>query len=514
MERSCLRLMVRRHFVVSPGAPRIPLAQRRTMMGLFEEESPSGSGKTDVAAFARSMDHLESRNLRLDRKAHGIPFHVGEEAALDAVCRHHGTAVHVHGVERYMMPFWLGATAASGSFRADVLQKDPAFLTQQNCLVWVEGPRYEFHYPFGEHHVFNQVSASYLHPLAAVERCVAGTHVPSMLISRFELLRELEAMAAPPKVVPFAMSTVTALSILDTRLTRAMLLRRIDQELVKFHGSFVRSSVTVTSVFKESVGLRPVFLPMMKFTVSTGANVTPVPSFVCGATGKVVGPVLHLTPRAKLSSMALAGAAAMLALAPVVDPGVATAAAIASAAASVYLRRCLLTLRFLREQARQLAELKATGMLYFSSDQSGYRWSPEDEERAEYEYREELRQRARRKEAFEQRVKEEAARDEARSRRHIDPKNRRRTDLENVDPLGYYQLLGLTGRELNATAKDIARAFREAAQHHHPDVVHGDDDKAKHTMQRIIHAYKILRDPKTKKAYDSGQLTAQEESSG
>ncbi|RNF10103.1 putative chaperone protein DNAj [Trypanosoma rangeli] len=185
--------------------------------------------------------------------------------------------------KRRWMPVWLGTTAASGSFRANVLQKDPALLTLQHCLVWVERPSYESHYPFGEHHVFNQVSTSYLHPLSAVERCVAGTHVPSMLILCFELLRKLEGMAA------------------------------------------------------------------------------------------------------------------MLTLAPVVDSGMTTAAVIASAVASVYIRRYLLTLRFLKEQARQMAELKTTGMLYFFSDQNGYRWTLEDEERAEYEYREELRQRARRK---------------------------------------------------------------------------------------------------------------------
>ncbi|KAH9597977.1 DnaJ domain [Trypanosoma melophagium] len=482
--------------------------QRRAMAGLFEEEHSAGTGETEVAAFARSMDYLEKGNTRIDKTAYGIPFHVSEAEAVDALCRHHGTAVHVHSVERFMMPFWLATTAASGKFRADILQKDPAFLTQQHCLVWVEGPNYEFHYPFGEHHVFNQISASYLHPLSIVERCITGTHVPSMLISRFELLKELEKMDKPPKVVPFTMSTLTAFSILDSRLNRNTILQRIDRELVKFHGSFIRSNVTFTSVFKESVRIRPVFLPLLRFTVSTGMVSTPLPSFVCGATGKVVGPVLHLTQRAKLGVMVLSGASAMLLSAPVVGPGISTAIAIASSVASIHIRRYLLTMRFLQEQARQMAELKTTGMLYFSSDQAGYRWSPEDEERVEYEYREELRQRARRKETFEQRVKEEAARDEARRGRHIDSKNRRRTDLENVDPLGYYKLLGLTGKELTVTARDIAKAFRDAARQHHPDVVHsGDDDEAKNRMQKIIHAYKILRDPKTKKAYDLGQLT-------
>ncbi|KEG12766.1 putative chaperone protein DNAj [Trypanosoma grayi] len=497
------------------AVPLVHFTQRRAMMGLFEENGPNGAGDTSVAAFARSMDYLEKGNTRIDKKAYGIPFHIGAAEAVDAVCRHHGVSVEVHKADRYLMPFWLATTAASGSFRADVLQKDPAFLTQQQCLVWVEGPNYEFHYPFGEHHVFNQVSASYLHPLSILERCVAGVHVPSMLISRFELLRELEAMEQPPKVVPFAMSTVTALSVVDARLSRSMVLHRIDQELVKFHGSFLKSNITLTSVYKESVRLRPIFLPMMKLTVTTGASNTPLPSFVCGATGKVVGPVLQVTKRAKLSVMAFSGAAALLLTAPVIDPGIATAAAIASAVMSLHVRRYLLVMRFLREQARQMAELKMTGMVYFASDQQGYRWSPEDEERAEYEYREELRQRARKKEAFEQRVKEEAARDEARNARHIDAKNRRRTDLENVDPLGYYKLLGLTGREFSATAKDIAKAFREAAQQHHPDVANpGDNNETKNRMQKIIHAYKVLRDPRTKKAYDSGQLTVSEEASG
>lgn len=491
----------------SPTAFIVHATQRRAMMGLFEESGPAATGETNVAAFARSMDYLEQRNTRLDKRAYGIPFHTSEAEAVDAVCRYHGTAVHVHSVERYLLPFWLGTTAASGTFRADVLQRDPAFVTQPQSLVWVEGPNYEFHYPFGEHHVFNQISASYLHPLSIVEGSVAGTHVPSMLISRFELLKELEMMEKPPKVVPFAMSTVTALSILSTRLTRGMVLRRIDQELVKFHGSFVKSCVTLTSVFKEGVSIRPVFLPMIKFMVTTGTSSTPLPSLVCGATGKVTGPVLHLTQRARMGVMMLSGAAALLITAPVAVPGIATAVAIASAVASVCVRRYVLTLRFLRDQARQMAELKATGMLYFSSDQKGYRWTPEDEERAEYEYREELRRRARRREEFQQRVREEAARDEARRQRHVDPKNRRRTDLENVDPLGYYRLLGLAGKELTATAKDIARAFREAAQQHHPDVAHLNDDGAKNKMQKIIHAYKTLRDPKTRKMYDLGQMT-------
>ncbi|CBH12609.1 chaperone protein DNAj, putative [Trypanosoma brucei gambiense DAL972] len=488
----------------------VQVNQRRTMMGLFEEQAPPGSGENKVSTFARSLDQLEAKNTRIVKKACGIPFHIGEAEALDAVCRHHGATVRVHSVERYMMPFWLAATAAGGSFRAEILQRDPAYLTQQHCLVWVEGPNYQFSYPFGEHHPSNQVSASYVHPLSLVERCVVGTHVPSMLISRFELLKELEEMEVHPKIIPFAMSTATALTILDSRLTRDTVLRRIDQELVKFHGSFVRSNVTLTGIYKESISIRPVFLPMLRFTVTTGNSSTQCPTFVCGATGKVAGPVLHLTKRGKSGVALLFSAVTLIASATVVEPGVATTASIFAAALSLRVQQFLMAMCFLREQTNQMAELKTAGMLHFTSDQQGYRWSPEDEEREEYEYREELRRQARKKESFEQRVKEEAARDEARRGRHVNPKERRRTDLENVDPLGYYKLLGLSGREFSATSKDVAVAFREAARRHHPDVSNtGENDEiSRSRMQKIILAYKILRDPITKKAYDSGKLTS------
>ncbi|KAG8340805.1 putative chaperone protein DNAj [Trypanosoma vivax] len=495
---------------VSPDPfPFAETSQRRFMMGLFEETASTGSGETDVAAFARSLDHLEVNNTRIVQKAYGIPFHIGEAEALDSVCRHHGANVCVHSVERYMMPFWLASTATGGNFRADILQKDPAFMTQQQCLVWVEGPNYEFHYPFGEHHTFNQVSASYLHPLPVVEKCLVGTHVPSMLIPRLQLLEELEKMKDRPRVVPFTMSTTTALSILDSRLTRSLVLRHINQELVKFHGSFVRSSITLLSVYKESVSIRPIFLPMLRFTVTTGEVHTPIPSFVCGATGRVVGPAMHLTEHMRAGIMLFSGAVALVASMPIGGPGIATPIAIAVAVFSLRVWRSLSLARFLRQKAQQMMELKAAGMAYFSLDQQGYRWSPEAEEREEYEQREELRRRAQKKQMFEQQVKEEAARCKAKQGRHVDSRNRRRTDLVNVDPHGYYKLLGLSGQEFTATKKDITRAFREAAQKHHPDVASGSEgeDDARKKMQNIIHAYKILRDPKTKREYDSGKLT-------
>lgn len=487
---------------------------RRGLSALFEEKHGGGGGAnhdmSEVAAFAVNADRLEKHRTIINKKAYGIPFRVSDAAALDNVCRHHGTSVEVHGVTRFLMPFWLTTTAAGGSFKVELLQRDPAFMTQPHALVWMEGPRYDFNYPFGEFLPMNQISASYLEPPAAVEQCLAGDHIPSLLLSRFELLKELEAMPHRPTVVPFTMSTTTALSVVERRVNRRVVLRRIDAELRKFHGSFVRSNVTVTHLHLESTGIRPVFLPMLKLSVSTGSHATPVTALVCGATGRVVGPVLRLPRARRIGVAAAVGAVTLLACAPVVVPSVATAATVAAAAGASYMQQLLRRLWHSHEQAREMAQLQSIGLLNLAADATGYRWTPEEEEKEEYEYREELRRRARARDAFEQRVKEEAARDQAKARGvHFDAKKRYRSDLQDTDPLGYYELLGLKGREMSASAKDVTKAFRDAVRVYHPDVnPTSDPEVQKRLMQRIIEAYKVLHDPKTKKQYDGGELTA------
>jgi hypothetical protein len=495
------------------AAPRHALTTaRRSFSSWFDDPvtGQSNASETAVAAFAVNADRLGKKKTIINKKAFGIPFHISDAEVVDNVCRHHSTAVEIHKVERFLMPFWLAQTAAGGTFKAEVLQRDQTYLTQPHNFVWLEGPRYEFSYPFGEFMPVNQVSASYREPLAIVEQCLTGTHVPSMLISRFELLHEVEKMAHKPVVIPFTMSTITALSVVERRVNRRLVLDRIDRELRKFHGSFVKSNVTVTSLYLEALGIRPVFLPLFKLMVSTVSHSTPVPAFICGATGKVVGPVLHIHRRRRLGVAASVAVSTLLSLAPLVEPGVATAAALTAGLSSGVVQQAVARARFLQNQAQQMAQLKSVGVLNLVADSAGYRWTPEEEEKEEYEYREELRRQARARDAFEQRVKEEAARDRARARgNHFDPRNRRRTDLIDADPLGYYKLLGLQGKELSATAKEITKAFREAVRLHHPDV-HPDaeaETQKKH-MQRIIEAYKILHDPKAKKSYDSGEMSA------
>ncbi|KAG5509346.1 hypothetical protein JKF63_06656 [Porcisia hertigi] len=489
------------------------VTHRRCFSSWFEEQ-PSGHGRNTedqaVTAFAINADRLEKGKTMIKKKAHGIPFHISDAEAVDNVCRHHGTSVEIHSVERFLMPFWLTETTAAGAFKADLLQHDRTNITQPHYFLWLEGPRYQFSYPFGEYMPMNQLSASYREPLEVVERCLTGTHVPSMLLSRFELLQEIEKMEHRPTVIPFTMSTITALSVLERRLNRRIVMDRIDRELHKFHGSFLKSNVSVTSLHMAVLGIRPVFLPLMKLMVSTVSHSTPVPAYICGATGKVVGPVLHVQRGKRLGLAASMATGTLLSLAAFVKPGVATAAALMAGVSSVYVQQAIHQARFKREQIYQMAQLKSVGVLNLVADSAGYRWTPQEEEKEEYEYREELRRQARAKSSFEQRVKQEAARDRARAHgNHFDPKNRRRSDLADVDPRGYYELLGLKGRELSATAKDITKAFREAVKMHHPDVhPEGEAETTKLHMQCIIEAYKVLHDAKTKKAYDSGEMSA------
>lgn len=449
--------------------------------------------------------------MQINRQAFGIPFHTSDEAAIDAACRHHGAMITTHSVEKLLMPFWVFVTSCGGKFRADILQRDPTLMTSTRN-VWVNGPVYNFAYPLEEHFTFNQVSASYLQPSTALESCVCGSHVPGMLLQRFELLEELEAMEHKAKLVPFIMSTDTAVRTIEARISRGMILQFIDKELKKFHGSFVDSSVALLGVSVEAVKVRPVFLPVYKMMVTTRSHNTPVPTFVCGATGKATGPVLHQSNKRRAVAAGVAAATAVLTTAPLLGPGIATSAAIGSAIASSVLMKWFARAKFLKAAARDMAELETTGMLNFGTDQQGYRWVVEDEEKAEYEYREELRRRARRKDEFEQRVREEQERDDARARKmRFDPKNRRRSDLRNLDPLGYYRVLGLTGQEVSATFKDIQSAFREESKKHHPDTNAGNEEEAKKTMQKILEAYKILRNAKSKKDYDTGVLKREHE---
>lgn len=549
-----------------------------------ESSSQSSSSKFSslekdaVAVFKVNADYLEKSKTVTDQKAFGIPFQITDmEEVLRRVRRHHGTnKVKVHSIERLVMPFWLTRTAAGGSFKAELLQKDPAYMTQPHCYVWVEGPQYDFQYPFDEYLPMNQTCACYTEPLPLVESCVCGSHIPSMLVSRFELLQELESMTKreekeqetlegkkskdredqvfserkriPLKILPFVMSTTTALNIVEKRVTRQVVMDKITKELRKFHGRFLKSNVSLNSVFFRSTTIRPTFLPLYKLIVTSQFTATPVPVYVCGATGKTVGPVLHATLRERALYAVITGVgiftSTMYALwAPW---NVALTISLAGSGAVFLFSQYFKVLCYEQKWETWMQELKKASILNLPSDTTGYRWTPEQEERQEYEYREHLRQEARKKASFQERIKEESRREYARKfENHIDPKRRRRTDLKNIDPLGYYAILGLRGQETTATAKDVAKAFRQAVRVHHPDVrlgqrVGGDENasgtppmseehnpqtheekrtieeekdaetaeaqKAKAYIQKLIEAYKVLHNDETRKAYDSGQL--------
>eukprot|EP00796_Vickermania_ingenoplastis_P000290 gene290-163_t len=532
--------MLRRASLVLPATRRLvapcPRLQpgtifsaRRHFSALFEEEHRRSGGAAQdsaVAVFKINADYLDKSKAIVDRKAYGVPFHLVEEMeVLERVRRHHGSAVAIRHIERLLVPFWLTRTAAGGYFTAELLQKDPSMMTQPHCFVWVEGPRYEFSYPFEEYLPLNQTCACYTEPLSLVEACVCGSHIPSMLISRFELLQGLEetmkAEAAahrrtPLKVIPFAMSTSTALAVVERRVNRHVVMNRIDMELKKFHGNFLKSNVTINAISLHATNIRPVFLPLYKVEVNTASSSTAVPTYVCGATGKTAGPVVGVSPKERAVYMSGAAATAFLSLALTASPAVAATGAFAAAVGALSGVQFYRALRLRQQQAQWTAELKQASVLNLPSDSSGYRWTVDDEERQEYEYREHLRQQARQKVAFQQRVKEESSKEQARKfGRHIDARRRRRTDLQHADPLGYYRILGLQGKEGTATAKEITSAFRRAARIHHPDVrghqqaegaaQEEEEEKAKRYMQRLLEAYKVLHSETSRRAYDSGR---------
>jgi hypothetical protein len=457
----------------------------------------------------KTSETMESTAMFVDRKAYGIPFLVDEQRVMDAAMNHHGTAVHVNSVERLMLPFWLGATSAGGSFTADVLQDDTTTLS---CHVptWNVTHPYHFTYPYEDHHLMNQVSASYMFAPTFIEKALANRDIPSMLISRFELREELETMKAVPRLIPFDMSSKSLVATLEKRLTKEVVEEMAKKELRKYHGNYYRANVRFLGLVFECMRIKPIFLPCYHLSVTTTSNSAPVPLIVCGATGKCHGPVIHSTTRKKVFMSGAAGLTALVGAAAIGDPTFAATTAMFAGGATYAGMNHLAAGETLRKLTAYQLELNATATINHATDRTGYKWSVEDEEAMEYSMREELRAKARKRMAFEQRVREEATREEAeretQSTRHA--RRRARPGLVNSDPLDYYKVVGLTGKEATATTKEIAKAFRTEAQRCHPDVAAPEDEEmAKQKMQTLVEAYNILRDPKLRKEYDTGALT-------
>jgi len=452
---------------------------------------------------------LEDDRMQLDRRAMGIPFLVDDDAALDAAYQHHQTAVEIASVERVLLPFWLSVTSAGGTFDSEVLLVNPSQMSYE--LMWHHVPAYTFSYPFEEHLPMNQICATY-DPIASyAETVCAGMHVPSMLLSRFELLEELEMMEAPPRFVPFSLSTKSAVTILEKRLDRNLLHKQAKKELKKYHGHFKAANIKFVSTVAEVTKMRPVFLPVYAMTAITQSNSEPIPMYVCGATGRTAGPVIHLSPTKQFFVNGLAGAAALTAGALMYGPVEAAVGAMAAAGAASHLVKMKNSAKAANDASVKAAQLAWRQSAFAATDTEGYKWSVEDEETMEYSYREEVRARARRRAQFEQRVREEAARDDARAQSGKFKRSARaarrasRPGAVDRDPLGYYAALGLKGSEDKVNAKDIAKAFRAQAQKTHPDTAAPElQDLAKAQMQKLVEAYSVLRDATLRREYDEG----------
>ena len=73
------------------------------------------------------------------------------------------------------------------------------------------------------------------------------------------------------------------------------------------------------------------------------------------------------------------------------------------------------------------------------------------------------------------------------------------------DPLGLYQVLGLSGQESTATQEGIKRAYRRMAVSCHPDLEKDPrkKDEAKKKFQTLTQAYMALKDPSKRAHYDT-----------
>lgn len=78
-----------------------------------------------------------------------------------------------------------------------------------------------------------------------------------------------------------------------------------------------------------------------------------------------------------------------------------------------------------------------------------------------------------------------------------------------LDHKGYYKMLGLDAAKHSALSlQDVKKAYRKAALRSHPDVAarRGPEGQkvARANFQRLQTAYRVLKDPKLRKLYDSG----------
>jgi DnaJ domain len=69
-----------------------------------------------------------------------------------------------------------------------------------------------------------------------------------------------------------------------------------------------------------------------------------------------------------------------------------------------------------------------------------------------------------------------------------------------------YQVLGVSA---GASQQDIARAYRRAVQHAHPDTRPGDPAAAAARFLALTAAYDLLRDPGRRASYDRGHPAAE-----
>jgi len=456
-------------------------------------------------------------DVTIRKQAYGVPFKIDDRRALECALRFHtagpfavSSASEIVNVKRLLVPFWFGTSAVHGQYRAQVRTTSSMSLTDQSDVY--KTPKFDFYYPLGDHDRLNQVLGTASLPDVEIETALCGDHIPSMLLSRYELLEHCQKMKTPPTLVPFDFSVKAGVEVIASRLTRALVVKLAQKELRKFYGDYDYAKVGIVGWGREVVSISPVFLPVYVFDVQYRGKKYPL--YVCGVTGKASAPTM-LYNFHKMS-VAVGMTVGFLCGSATYNPLVGAATGAAALGATFVAAQTRIAAKAASE------ELRVNSRITQGKHFPGWMWTVEEEEKWEYEHREELRHRMRKRMEFERRVKEEQSRETAyqNARQQQQEEGRPRDEEERtvhvdgavrkagLDPLGYYKMLGLQGREKSATREEIISAFRKLAKLHHPDVQPtGEGIDAKpggdpQKMQAIIEAYNVLRDAGLRKEYD------------
>ncbi|KAG5477758.1 hypothetical protein LSCM1_05056 [Leishmania martiniquensis] len=318
-----------------------------------------------------------------------------------------------------------------------------------------------------------QIYAGYKYNIGHVHHALRGDQLCYSLRKMFEV----DTTGATINL--FEQSTRTAVKFVEMEVRR-----QAEETACALVRSFHPSADSVSVEFKEFAfrleEVTPTFVPC--FVVQAAYDAERYTLYVSGLTGRVGGPYL-LNSLYIARTTALATLATTLVLAPNKVAGLffGSVVSIATYYVAFFAARWYPAMR--RNWNRQSRErLRRQN---FGLDEGGYR-PHTSSQRIQQEYRSSTYWDTH---AYQQRRRTSSERPRSASSSSFSAHS-------VADPLGYYRALGLQGDE---SINEIRSAYRRIVLKEHPDVGGSND-----AMMKVNEAYRVLRDPKRRAAYDQG----------